>query len=371
MLITVWNVDRNKHDVKTLADKCYRHHRILILFTLILLTSQIILATAPAQAQAPIILPVPYYSQGNKPYCLPAVTRMALAYMMYPNSPPTLEQLVEEMGSNVDGTSFYMIMTPFAKRGLSQFLRSADFNDIDSAIRAGYVVYVGLDQAGLVHAVLVVGIKDYNYFIVHDPAIGPACALARSEVQMRWIRGMIFGFCPASKPSYTVRISMQPRISETYADGRLATNPLSFPVGTTHTISVDSTVPFSNETTRFVWNCFHPSHQVFTWNLQMLEVTFTYDQTEAQYRITHLGTQMWIKAGNTYTATAQPGLLMKFQGWYSNGELVSKDRNLELQVTKPLTLEEKWELDYLQVLIVVAALGILLLLLAKRRAKNH
>ena len=63
----------------------------------LLLVAVSIISSIPARAETQpeqAILPVPYYSQGDEPYCASTVARMALACVMYLKEPLTLRELV-------------------------------------------------------------------------------------------------------------------------------------------------------------------------------------------------------------------------------------------------------------------------------------
>ena len=82
-----------------------RSHQLFAVLTLLVVLQSIF--TIPKAEATPQrhVNPVPYYSQGYRPWCGVAVAQMVLAYVEYPKSPPTLEQLGEEMGATEKGTT--------------------------------------------------------------------------------------------------------------------------------------------------------------------------------------------------------------------------------------------------------------------------
>jgi len=352
---------------------------VFILFLGVALTSLTVPPTRAETQPEQLILPVPYYSQGPKPYCVPTVVRMALAYIMYPNEPPTLEQLLSEMGtSDIDGTKFSAVPYPFMKRGLST-LREITYpncNEIDGAVSSRKTVFIGLDQGQrLWHAILVIGFVGDNY-LIHDPARGPGRFLAKSDLVAKWKNGMILGCVPASVPSYTVNIVLSHPVSPIYVNGRSRTGLLTLPIGIEYTLSVLSPVVVSNESVQVTYFCSPSSRRIRSWTTEPLEVSFEY-YAIANYRVRVMFSledqkpmveEAWVRHGETFVRTIEKttysmrgflgifGSVMRFDGWYCEGRLVGIDSTLTLTVLNPMVIEAKWREDHSMTLVLFLTL---------------
>lgn len=304
---------------------------------------------------------------------------MALGYVMYPQQPPTLEELALELRTTDKGTQDADMPTPFRKRAYSVIsFRPPDLIQIEAGIRAGYVSCLHLHQDPSDHAIIIIGI-DGDDFLYHDPTgvMGPT-HIDRSSLTRIGVSAIMVAYRPVITPSYKVSLSNSQNIQEYLIDSMpSASTELSFPLGTTHTISVPTALFSNGQSTKHI--CLNSKITVKSWHCETLNVTFlyvTYHLIKASMREENRTVETWVADGEAFTVAVkdtvlpasgllgQLGSTRRFSGWYSEQGLLTKDSALQLEVRQPLSIEARYAEDYTStvgIMLIMSAIVIALL----------
>ncbi len=315
--------------------------------------------------------PVPYYAQGNKPWCAVATAKMAIAYATYPNEPPTLDDLAKEMGTGDVGTTPYQWWYAMQKRNIPTELCSYDFENLRLMIRSGYLIDVTLitrigSGSADSHAILIIGYNGSG-LIIHDPARGPALTYSDHDIRSAWARAQVVKRAPGEIPNYVVKVRLfgLGKSIPIVVDGvSESIREFKFRTGETHTIEIQKiVVRDQNETCQITWET-SAVDKLQIWSVGLQELNGRYDEV-IRYRVKVRTSQFreeGIEKGGVVTveipasdkirpADSVLGMLgfkKSFTGWSVNGIVASHDNERTIRIDKPVEITEAWEIDLSQ-----------------------
>ena len=385
-----------------------RTHAILALLIVVLTTSYLS-ASIPvplAVVSRRHLNPIPYYGQGNRPWCGVATTRMIIAYVLYPQAPSTLEDLAKEMGATEDrGTTGHAFQTAMSKRGISrEDYETFNPEFIRSQSSEGYAIEVTIKvyprywpTLRELHAIVIIGYDlDRQSFLVHDPDKYAEMTLREDDLREKWYYCEVVRQKPRESPSYSVKVRIVggPNHAGILVDGvSTSIAEYRFMIGTSHTIKVTpKDFKQENTTHRITYFCTSDleSTYAYQWVLEEKTVLFTYyEKMEFWVRIDNPSDPRsgWFEKGASVTtelgqrtmpAEGLLGLIgfkKVFLGWYDDGKLLSSDLSLALSITRPMNISSRWELRILGMpatwLLIVVALGCVIVILSATYRKKQ
>jgi ribosomal protein L40E len=340
--------------------------------------------------------PVPYFEQGNKPWCGVATARMIIAYVLYPESPPALEDLAREMGatekSGTTGNAFEAAMRRRSINAISydnydpEFVRSQSAEGY--AIEVTKKVYPRLWPANRdLHAIVIIGYDmDRQSFLVHDPDKYAEMPVREDDLRESWYYCEIVKTKPRDTPSYSVRIRVleKPNLGDNtiwvHIDDKPSSTSLlyKFAIGTSHTIRITpNRFTSENATHRMTYECLSDTDNTFRyrWILDEGIVYFSY-QEKAEFWITIRDSTNprsgWFASHTSIKIESVQrilpadgvlgllGLITIFRGWYVDGRFLSDNLGVTVVATGPMSIVPRYELDIREgsgmwVLLVIAS----------------
>ncbi len=374
------------------------------------------------------INPIPYCSQGTNPWCGVATVRMILAYTLYPQPPPSLENLAKEMGATEKkGVSGNDCFDAMRRRGIptSSYQPSdLDFDYIRQRITWGYAVEVTVIVGKTInwfyytvynrvvydydlHAILIIGF-DRSAFIYHGPDVPhgerAAMSISDSELRGKWYYAIVVERTPKETPCYTVKVQTYgvDRVVPLEVDGvKSSVWVVSFKIGEgLHSFGVPRTVmKEENKTTRIGWQCITNMKYQDMWSIGEQEITFNYVE-KAWFLVKlnmptnpDLSWERWIERYE-YVPVAikeqervlpadsflgQLGFKKSFVGWSVNGAVAGSDTTFYIFVTKPTEIEPIWQLNLregngysllaIYSSIVTVAVAVIFIVIRKKKTK--
>lgn len=385
-----------------------RRRKLTVLVSIILASHLVLFGLQSVDGQSrpqinSVILPVPYYR--TQYGCALATTRMILAYAVYPLPAPGEDYLF---------VSQAVLAGVWPERGpvavpverQAQLLRECGVNAtfswswsfpmLRNSLRSGFPVTLVVKSTIIketmegTHAVLAIGFNATGIFI-HDPSTKPCKYYPDGELRSYWewegnfwaVEAQVI---PNQIPIYAVEASVDPPLSCVYIDGKRCDGLRSFVTGTSDRITVEPSFSFGNETTRIRYLCLQPTVEIAEWTARLVQVKFRYE-VEVKYRVRitvpceNRSEDLWIRSGDRpifsiehlsrpvdgveayegtwYRIAGVQNCMMRFLGWYLNGELVERSGTVEVTVSGPMTLEARWcEVPLLTMLVALAVAGL-------------
>ena len=294
---TVVNYVRRHSSATNIVERCgswqERMSRLTFRVAFVVIAVQILglLSSMPAMAAPPLtshLNPIPFYSQGSRPWCGVATARMTLAYVLFPQEPPSLESIAVEVkatGSGVRGTDWQEAMekrkipiefytgvenryAPYGHSPDLKYLRDVINRGfaVEASIVLGkevnwfyYIVYNRIVYDYILHSVMLVG-YDSTGFIYHDPDVphggGPAILISDMDFLAKWYYVLIVGQVPRIRPCYSLKLSVEgPNELPIKIDGSSTTSVnFTYEIGRRIIFEfTKETVVSQNRTTKVMW----------------------------------------------------------------------------------------------------------------------
>jgi len=339
--------------------------------------------------------PVPYYSQGSRPWCAVAAAAMIIAYVRYPEQAPTLESLAREMGTTMEGTGLGEFLGAMYCRGIeTETMLSYSSQRVRYSSAYGYPILVVTKIERMTrievykdvwvdvrviytHAMLIVG-YDRGKMFIHDPATSPLGELSDAQLEKDWAYGYIIKAKPKEIPGSKLKVNF---VNAAFPvklslDGELKNcTEFWFEVGTSHEIKVTPiVVRHENRTHRVTYACDRDAPITLTqWTTGSYVLNFTYTKTvEYRVKIRHPTNpqdlwvedrgSVWVPKVDRYLPAdgvlALLGYRKVFRGWYRDDQIMDiglGDR--AVTVTGPLELEPQWGLEITERTIVIIGMA--------------